>query len=188
MWDVYAGGPGFVGVGWGGGISETGRTLPAIWVSADGLAWERVAETAIEGLADLEQNIQLVGAGPDGGLIAWWPDTQIRYSPDGLTWQRLEGVVPGADGTVIDLLWDGEHLLGFGAGPTLPRVWVSPDGGTTWGSLDVPNPAGVREAFTFMGGITVFGSELIAVGAGEDPFHESCDRAAAVWIGTWDEG
>lgn len=124
MYDVVAGGPGLVAVG----VSNV-RDLddprvdiaePAVWVSTDGQAWERVRDddlddgymTAVTVLPD--GSLVAVGAAPGVGPqpAAW------RSGPDGRSWERIPDAFdsPGQviDGFVIDVATVGDAPIGIG--------------------------------------------------------------------------
>jgi hypothetical protein len=126
---IVPGGPGVLAYGW---TCEGERCPvdqgPALYGSADGLAWERITSDAFRGCgqltADCFSGIQSMAAGPDGSLIASGVDTGesvIWTSADGQNWERqsidLMSLVPEGsmlmDENVTGLTALGDRWLGF---------------------------------------------------------------------------
>ncbi|MBN2113068.1 MAG: hypothetical protein JW785_02965, partial [Acidimicrobiia bacterium] len=127
---VIEGGPGLIAVGCvldtSRGETEMGPADAAVWVSADGLTWERVSDAEVFGGAD-SQKINDVVRGPNGYVaVGWGADPAIWFSPDGIEWEQASGQVPGLDSVIADA--DGYLALGEG-------FWRSPDG-RTWARID----------------------------------------------------
>lgn len=123
---ALAGGPGWVVVG---SDDSTGSADAAVWLSPDGVSWERVADA--EGLGgDGDQGLfdvavgpaGLVAVGSDGGSAAAWT------SADGRSWSRVD-LGPGR---VAGVGFDGGGSLvavGSTGGDGLDSsVWRSDDG------------------------------------------------------------
>ena len=124
--DVVAGGPGFVAYGredpsaktpttWGKGIGPV-----AIWTSADGCTWSRVADPgfgpAAEILGMAAGGPGLIAYGQEGGLIggerspfwrsAWgygpqWGHAAVWTSSDGRRWQKASELPPLDSGNTV---------------------------------------------------------------------------------------
>jgi hypothetical protein len=142
---VVAAGPGFVAVGF--------DELPedaAVWVSADGLSWERVTSEDFSGVEDdfgvegaQEMNDVAVG---QIGIVAVGSyerrperdvDAGVWISSDGLSWERIEDEDLGGTGFEIMhsvAMWNGmivavgETAGPVGSGELRPAVWTSTDG------------------------------------------------------------
>lgn len=199
MRSVTAGGPGFVAVG-----SQT-RDLDsdaAVWVSADGLNWERVPhDEAVFGGSRRQAMNAVVAGGP--GLVAVGYDEQdagfddtgakateaaVWVSADGLTWERVpydEATFGGANSQVMNaVVAGGPGLVAVGYDNANPgwagldanaAVWTSPDG-IAW--TRVPDSAVFGDQrWQTMNAVTVGGPGLVAVG-----YDGPVDKYnAAVW-------
>ncbi|HLY15155.1 MAG TPA: hypothetical protein VKR24_12460 [Candidatus Limnocylindrales bacterium] len=120
MFDVVAGGPGYVAVG----IGSDGA---AVWTSADGRAWSRVADQpslhgpAMYGVAAGPAGLAAVGY--DSGGAAIWT------SPDGLTWTRVPNAPDFAVAQALAVAANGNTFVAVGrgapAGTARPYIWVS---------------------------------------------------------------
>ncbi|MFH1330667.1 MAG: hypothetical protein ABIJ48_08485, partial [Actinomycetota bacterium] len=129
---VTTGGPGLVAVGY---VLEEPWPADwysdaAVWVSSDGLAWERVDVAAAlfpDGRTTASDEFLLdVWEGGDG-LIAVgydWPHPAHWTSPDGRNWSRVEPALVGFPGRVLEV---GGRLVTVGA----DGLWYSDDG-VTW--------------------------------------------------------
>lgn len=128
-------------VGWVavGSVAEAaGATTPAMWVSADGLEWNRVVSDAFDdargvlrGVADHTGRLVVVGVDSDTGRPAFW------QSNAGFNWQRLavEGDVFGPIGAEITSI-AVPHFAGYVAVGS--HSWTSPDG-LTWERHEFPD-------------------------------------------------
>jgi len=192
---VVAGGPGLVAFGGDDPDGEAGAAayVPAVWVSADGLTWERVPlDGAVLGEA---QHIAFIAAGGPG-LVAVGDDRSggdsdaaVWVSADGYTWARVphdEAVFGGtADQLMSSVTFGGPGLVAVGSeihrsGATISdvvnaAVWASADG-LTW--MRVPHDEAAF-ADSFMNSVTAGGPGLVAAGGW---FGD--DRAAPVWTST----
>jgi len=124
MYDVVAGGPGLVAVG----FEETPEGYDgAVWVSPDGTDWSRVADPeGVLGGPGSQVLEAVVAGGP--GLVAFgveeYADQVVWSSPDGMTWARETPgsiVSRGPGGDFVDIatgpsgpaaFWDGQIWLG----------------------------------------------------------------------------
>ncbi len=150
--DIAGGSFGVVAVGADGRVLEHDA---AVWVSNDGLVWERLPHDADvfggEGDQFMHSAVQTSGAvvvvGESGGEAAAW------VSRDGTRWARAdvndESIRGGAEPSVMnDVAVAGVGLVAVGsAGVDLgPAVWLSPDG-FTWERL-VDSMAGEQSGFS----------------------------------------
>ncbi len=97
MDDVIVGGPGFVAVGRIGRCPETAPCTEdaAIWVSADGVTWERstieeavgISFDRIFGVGTLGDALIAVGSGRDAGMT-WGPAVVWSSTDGGHAWER----------------------------------------------------------------------------------------------------
>jgi hypothetical protein len=148
LYDVIAGGPGFIAVG--GGSQGRARSAPEaiVWLSdARGRAWQEAplfgdaVEGTMRGITATADGYVAVGDGPDGGAI--WRST------DGIGWQRVAHD-PAFDSSSIADVADGPAgLIAVGCEGDVDcgtsRAWRSTDGGATWESLSTP-PPGLAQA------------------------------------------
>jgi hypothetical protein len=161
VYDVMAGGPGFVAVG---SISESGHTVAASWTSTDGRTWTRGPDNpqltdrlflrvAHLGNAFLALGYSCADTGECTGADIW-------TSPDGLTWSlsstvspdfRLQGMA--ADSSKVVVLADYTGAPG--------TTFESPDAKTWTQAAPAPGTGQpVLGALAFGGpGIVVVGSD-----------------------------
>lgn len=160
--DLAAGGPGFVAVGnanpSNSGLPDLDPPHAAVWVSADGLEWERIDEAGFQ-LARMnaitERDGLLVAAGSqrvgEDGRPAIW------RSLDGRQWSRVElSASPGAVRSVA-----GDPDLFVAVGGSIQEgtvVWLSPDGLTWTAQVLDPMPGGRAT------GVAVNGIGFVAIG------------------------
>lgn len=168
--DVIYGGPGYVAVG--GGYDAASETpIAAIWVSADGMDWQRADLSGDAGLGEISS---LIAGGP--GFVAvgghCCPDrAAVWTSADGLAWSRApeQESLAGAAMTGV-ASWSG-GLVAVGCladrGCTAPAVWTSVDG-QTWERVSLPLELGP----VVLDDVTATGSVLVAVGS-SDPLGQS---------------
>ena len=188
IFDVAAGPAGMIGIGYG----DDGR--PAIWRSADGRTWQRVAfevptsplGSRVAAIAPSHNGYVLVGWAIDGQALraraaAW-------SSPDGVTWTRAEDnaamdVGPCLDtgeepvcGGMLGVVATTTGLVAVGnsrtstTGPGRPAAWTSPDG-VIW-----TRSATGLDFEGQLSGVTVGGPGLVAVGTICRP---DCQRLAS---------
>lgn len=134
LWDVIAGGPGFIAVG--GGFME-GREVGSavILVSDDGRTWQSVplfgeaGEGIPRSLAETADGFVAVGSGCCPDVAAVW------LSPDGLVWERLPEQPGFTDSAMIGVTSTVDGLVAVGCRAVLEcfggLAWTSPDG-RTW--------------------------------------------------------
>jgi hypothetical protein len=138
MMSVAAGGPGYVAVGWTdygfftGGMTDRFGDYPEdvglldaeVWVSADGVAWERVPDPAGAFTGPGNQRMEAVVAGGPGLVAVGFESRDpvgmnlgaqaaIWTSRDGYTWERasLDGASVGPLGTMLHAAAVGESGL-----------------------------------------------------------------------------
>ena len=140
LWDVVAGGPGFIAVG------IDGRNEPAAWYSTDGLAWTAADVSLPSGIGNVDSMFGVTST--DAGFLAWGrvrnDDAYVWTSNDGRSWQSVpdESVFGGSGDE--EILWIGQGQDRFVAGgyerpqPSggegHPAAWTSTDG-LTWARL-----------------------------------------------------
>lgn len=177
MRSVTAGGPGMVAVG-----HDHDEAVAAVWVSADGLNWERIAHDEGELGGSGSREMEVVAA-IGAGLVAVGIDCRrdaaaVWWSPDGLQWERVARDSPVFSGE--GLQWmnsitecsSGLVAVGRDEGRDAAAVWASVDG-LAWERL-----AHQKQAFggnTEMRSVTAGSPGLVAVG------HDLERAAAAVW-------
>jgi len=187
---VAAAGPGVVAVGYD---DAGGDRDAAVWLSADGLTWQRVPhDEAVFGGPGDQEPTAVASAGPGVVAVGYDDaggdrDAAVWVSTDGLTWQRVphdDAVLggPGAQG-MLAVASGGPGVVAVGyddaGGDRDAAVWVSTDG-LAW--QRIPNDAavfgagGVQEA----SGVAAGAGRLVAVGYDD----AGGDRDAAVWVST----
>ena len=187
MQSVTAGGPGLVAVGWDGSLREKDA---AVWASPDGVTWSRVPhDEAVFGGED-RQEMRGVTAGGPGLVAVGWDgpggdfDAAVWTSVDGIAWSRVphdEAALGGErDQSMRGVTAGGPGLVAFGSdfsgGDQDAAVWTSLDG-VTWSRVLHDEAVFGGAGFQSIGGVTVGGPGLVAVGrAGPGD-----DVDAAVW-------
>jgi hypothetical protein len=163
LWDVVAGGPGFVAVG--GGFADSDETSTTIiWVSEDGRTWQSVPlfGAAAHGVP------RAVTATPDG-LVAvgsgCCPDeSAVWLSPDGLVWERLPAAPSLAGSVMLDVTATPDGLVALGCSAQLECIgglaWTSADG-RTWSD---PIPLDTVDLLPL--GVAATESGVLALGTG----------------------
>ena len=164
MKDIAAGGPGYVAVGTIGGEQAEHLVQGIVWISNDGLSWERIPfDEEVFGLSQLE-HIVATGSGlvvvgnscseEFCGTITW-------TSADGRTWSRhtplpqesfMGRPAVGGPGLVapVRVPFDTEQLA---------TIYTSPDG-VAWSPAEVE----LSEFYSSVQAIITSGSGLVAVG------------------------
>jgi len=157
--------------------------VPAMWVSPDGLTWDRIPAALFTSEDPTAAITALVGltASPDGTLLVWDSRGNLWLSSDGYDWWLPETLEPPS-GITWKAVWDGDRIVGIGStqGFFVPNaaILVSPDRGLTWTVTFTEENAEVYS-------ITRFGAEFIAVGVEGSGTGDGDLGDAAVWIGTW---
>lgn len=184
MYDIAVGGPGLVAVGrFGiGGEAKTAAGLDqqsrgaAVWVSVDGLDWQRLPN-----LPDSNHwGLASVTSGPGGKrIIAFGRD--MWTSSDGITWTPTERELPfGGPPPGANVAWSGDVALAAGIDMAL-SLWTSGDGGATWERVNPDDPVFDGYAPQVLD-VVRLGERFIVVGVAGDYLNE----IPAVWIGTLD--
>jgi hypothetical protein len=140
LWDVTAGGPGFVAVG----LDDKGN--PAAWYSADGMSWTEADVSLPSGIGNVDAMFGVLPT--DFGFLARGRvrngDAYVWTSTDARTWRSVpDETVFGGKGEQF-ILWMGHGPDGFVAGgyerpfgsavEGQPAAWTSKDG-FTWTRL-----------------------------------------------------
>jgi len=192
---VTTGGPGLVAVGEADeeALPDEYRGDVAVWVSADGTAWERVHDPSFTGEPDsscttlsLYQGVWRMASGPLG-IVAVGRDAcngAVWISEDGRTWDEVidddwlgnpvaveGGVTAGGPG------WVAVGGDGHGNG----AIWAS-DNGVDWTASpdsDLLAPTGSRVDLL---DVTTGGPGLVAVGS--TGFIGTGSEQSAIWVST----
>lgn len=185
---LAAGGPGLVAAGYD---SAGGDRDAAVWVSADGLAWDRVPgdEGVFGGGAD--QMIWSVTAGGPG-LVAVGHDSSggdrdgaVWVSADGLVWSRVPADEAVFGGGAHQIIWSviagGPGLVAVGddvsGGDGDAAVWTSPDG-LAWSRAPAEAAVLGGAADQSMQAVVIGGPGLVAVGFD----FAGGDQDGAAWV------
>lgn len=130
LWDVTAGGPGFVAVG-GGYAEGRPRAKALVLTSVDGYRWEAVelpsgvADGSMRAITATPDGFVAVGSGRPGTAAVW-------RSPDGLAWERLADTPELANALMLDVVSTSGGLVAVGCSGQLEcaggLAWTSPDG------------------------------------------------------------
>lgn len=145
--DVAVGESGIVVIG---GERVWGEARPRVWFSTDGREWESV-DGGWEGpfVTPGKESITSVTAAGSGFVAVGWhkldgqQDGLVWYSPDGVTWERVE--VPAMSGdrrqAVLSVAAAGDTLVAGGyqaddSGQGQPVAWRSSDG-QSWGDAPI---------------------------------------------------
>jgi hypothetical protein len=192
---VTRGGPGLIAVG------EADEEVPlddfgadvAVWVSADGTAWERIHDPSFAGQPDSTcaprgvnyQGVRDVASGPLG-IVATGTDgchAAVWISDDGRTWTEvidddwfenpgvIWSVTAGGPGWVV--------VGGDGHGNGV--VWVSEDG-VDWTTIQDDDLLAATGSRVDLRDVTVGGPGLVAVGS--TGFRDSGSLQSAIWVST----
>ena len=146
----------------------------AVWVSADGMEWERLADLEDESPGSVSSDSE------SGRIIAF--GAHMWTSIDGYTWTKTEQQDPRIQPRWwASLAWNGERVVAGGGDVNL-SLWASGNRGETWSRIDPNDPVfdGFRPGIS---GVVRLGDDFVAVGGAGDYGAE----VGAVWIGTWDE-
>ena len=193
--DVAAGDLGVIAVG---SDFRSGYGDAAVWTSADGLAWTRIAnDDEVLGGPGAEYMWSVTTGGP--GVVAvgsaWFGIDQYRAatwtSPDGATWTRTpeDPALTGSNGKatfMFGVAASSAGVVAVGYESTLgldadPAVWTSPDG-VTWSRFADPAGNLARSGVQAMAAVAVSPDGLVAVGRDGQPGYTETD--AAVWVAT----
>jgi len=167
-------------LGFEGGYDSTHtsrETQPVVWMSSDGVEWEKLSA---ETIAHDDVVVGLATVVGGGRLVAYAPPTQT--SPEWRLWTSTDGTIwtsialPDAPGDGV--LWNGDTIV-------TATGFVSTDGGVTW--ID----AG-EEIYGLGNAITEFGGRIFFAGVEEGVlaragYGGSAGSTSSVWIGEWIE-
>jgi hypothetical protein len=165
MNDIAEGGPGFVAVGTIGGEQAEDLVKGAVWVSADGMSWERIAfDEEAFGLSQLEHVVN----SPNGLVSFGFTCSEESCGPltwtstDGRAWTRRTPSLPAES-------WIGRPTVG-GQGLVVPvRVGFDTEAvaaiyGSTDGIRWEPTEVELSEFYSSIQAIITSASGLVAVG------------------------
>jgi len=152
-----------------------------VWLSADGQAWDRVAELDghVRGLAVAPDGlVAAVGSPASGGLTAW-------LSNDGSTWRSTQ--IGGGSAFAVAMVDERIVVGGDVIGPdgvSVSAVWTSTDSGDTWASVPLERVEGETSGSARMvvngpSGIVVLGDAFI-VGAVPVAWREPTNRGGPI--------
>ncbi len=137
MGAVATGGPGLVAVG-------TGPLGAAIWISPDGVTWDRVPDNR-----SFHGAIMYSVANGPAGLVAVGSEAAWSGDPRGAAWTSTDGVtwskaprIPGAAWQLTDVVaWRSGYVAVGPAdeAPPIRAIWTSPDG-RRWVPADIDLP------------------------------------------------
>jgi hypothetical protein len=184
---IVAGGPGLVA---GGGVGDLQGDRAAVFVSADGIMWERIDSSSF---AVAELGITHLAAGRDSALVAFGcgGDTQpLWVSQNGLEWERISTDIfgPGCRIGVQSVISGGPGFVAVGnTVEGNAAVWLSADGYKWTAVEDDDLVAGdADERNLFMRDVTIGGPGLVAVGgsgvANMDITTNPKFEGLAVWV------
>ncbi len=191
---VIEGGPGLVAVG---GAMNAGNADAAVWTSADGVTWDRIAGPDVLGVTVGYQMIMDVANGPMGLVAVGWVDTKfgdldppIWVSPDGLTWSRLTGNADAfSPGSLINAITTGgPGFVAVGISDVgSAAIWVSGDG-KSWTRVEQPLGDGYTDSQ--ITDILATDSGLVAVGFADPEWQHFATGRVLAWTSqdglTWD--
>jgi len=180
---VAEGDSGYVAVGGTGACPTMGECEAdaAVWLSSDGVTWERIESSLFAGqttreysdgtVLDGEQYMNDVAWGPSGFVavgnvqvvnpdrpVGWLGQPAIWLSPDGRQWDLLpydEELFAGIEGLWRVVTFDGRFVAVGGS-----SAWLSNDG-INWQRVEIDTDRGV-------GDVTVWNDMLVAVGGTYD--------------------
>jgi hypothetical protein len=188
MWDVTAGGPGYVAVGVDWSVPGVGHA--GVWTSPNGREWSLVDPASVECFVcdDIEQ-MGVVGNGADGLLATGGDGGLVWASPDGTEWRIIAGHDPdGTEGVWANaIVATGNRIVAVG-GIELPpdpepegaAAWASDDAGTTWKASMLPESVFGGDGGTMsMHDVVLLDGRYVAVG--------EWNGDATVWVGEWNE-
>ncbi len=187
LWDVVAGGPGLVAVGWGNPGSDVDAV---VWTSADGISWLRASDEAgVLGGPGSQVLRGVVAGGP--GLVAVGAedsgsnnDAAVWTSVDGISWLRAEDGGELFGGVGNQELWQvttaTAGLVAVGrdnsSGDNDAAVWTSVDG-VSWSRVQDDEMVFGGPGRQVMNGVVAGGPGVVAVGNdGED------EADGVIWV------
>jgi hypothetical protein len=187
MTDVLAGdGGALVAVGWlqdwlvdDAGVEQSVTTLPVVWLSSDGVSWERAwmgegfeqtVDAFLNGLPTTP--MQAVARGPDGSFVAVGAmldkndksTAAVWTSTDGSAWDRVDPTSPafGPGTDMVDVTWGENGFMAVGTvGHSEAGIWQSPDG-TTWTRVDTATQP--FDSITYLTSVAALDTGYVTVG------------------------
>lgn len=197
---VIGGEPGYVAVGSDGfpGAStlESGSSGAAVWTSADGKSWTRVANQAGFGGA------MMTGiAATATGYVAWGENLPMSGAPaiqppiwtsiDGRTWTRANGPTFARDvffplgGVIVEpdrwVAVGTRSVSDAEGGGFKPGAWVSTDAGRAWTAAPIDGSTSGAAPRGYVHDFAAVGTDLLAIGHVEPIEPTSDETTAAVW-------
>lgn len=168
---LIAGGPGLMAVGDG-----------AVFVSADGVAWDRI-DLPWDNVGWVGQ-VYGVASGPEGTLVAVGNDGRdaaIWASTDGLSWNRVSSDVLGGPDfqSILRVVVGGPGFVAVGQDGSNAGVWVSPDG-YGWTKVEDEDLLAGSEIKVSISDVKTGGPGLVAVGSAGLP--EGDGFTGAAWV------
>jgi hypothetical protein len=169
---IAAGPDGFVAVGIDAGEP---RERAAVWVSSDGVEWNRIADKVIF----VDARMRDVVWSPEGAVFVavggLESEGAVWVSPDGSAWERvavLPFAGPGGGIEVEAVASDAGGLVAVGRewlseGASIPAVWTSLDG-SEWDRVE-PGPQGMGDESAMIGFLSIGGSGFLVGGFVETP-------------------
>ncbi|MEN8113327.1 MAG: hypothetical protein ABFS21_02970 [Actinomycetota bacterium] len=153
-----------------------------VWVSSDGLEWERLPADTIPH----EGQVGFLGTEPSGERLVGFsiptltvPDWKLWTSTDATTWTSM--ALPDDPG--MSVIWEGDTIV-------TATGFLSTDGGATWIDTgeDIPGPsrAFLPPAITLSGDRFIIGGYERGVMA-RAGWGEPGGSISTVWIGEWIE-
>ncbi len=188
MWDVVAGGPGLIAVGEYGQPDEEKYVDPAhpgVWLSADGITWQRVPDAAIgegRGIGMGWGRGREVAIGDSAGMLSVAVTSDgfvaigysrfhpgVWHSNDGVEWTPAEQYDP-IEPTVSFMLYTaaaaGDRILAVGGDAEgYATFWASDDEGAGWYRIDRV-PAIDRQGMMTTHNVPVLVNDLVVLESG----------------------
>jgi hypothetical protein len=180
-------------VGFAEGYDQAGTERLVLWVSPDGLEWERLPDDTLEnlGVRDVD-SIQ----GGDAEFLMIGPPIEedgegIWASPDGRTWNRIAVPYMGSPdepGTVdhIGTQWDGSRWVSVGFEQSTGQVWASFELGVPWQPVGLLDTEAFSDGFG-IGGLIVSETGFVIISTYESTYGGEEPARFNTWTGTWDD-
>ena len=161
------------------GVEQSVTTFPAVWLSSDGVSWERtLIGDGFEQAVDAFLNglpttpMQAVARGPDGSFVAVGAmldmndksTAAVWTSIDGSAWDRVDPTSlafgPGTD--MVDVTWGESGFMAVGTvGDSEVGIWQSPDG-TAWTRVDTATQP--FDSITYLTSVAALDTGYVTVG------------------------
>jgi len=179
---LVPGGPGLVGVGHV--VTDIENLHPAVFVSADGEAWERIDEP-FQSTEDAKWLTMMdVAANPAGRLVIGGgtrSDAAVWVSDDGYSWDTVSSeAFAGLDlQNILGVVAGGPGFVAVGDDGSNAGVWVSVDG-YEWTRVEDEDLLALDDINVSMYDVAVAGPGLVAVGSAG--LFDGDGVTGAVWI------